>query len=178
LSSGQTVILGLEKENRKQYRLYFIYPYFYWQFAAMAIVLVIIRVHRSSILSFRSKVVVEMVVVVAAVVVMFVVPFFLSLSLCLFRSISRLVCVLFLFFSSSVRSLELRRILKWYYYYNDDHYCCCSRVVRQMFFFREQFAVFSFLSLFCMSFSRSNALFDTKNNLKKEKEDDRKTKAC
>ena len=60
----------------------------------MAIVLVIIRVHRSSILSFRSKVVV-MVVVVAAVVVMFVVPFF---PLSLFRSISRLVCVLFLFF--------------------------------------------------------------------------------
>jgi hypothetical protein len=119
---------------------------------AMAIVLVIICVHRCSILSFRSKVV--------------VVPFFLSLSstLC---SVS--------FSSSSVRSFFLlRRILKWYHYYSYDDYCCCSRAVRRSFFFRERIAVFSFLSLFCVSLSRNNAFFLMNNNSKR-KEDDRKT---
>jgi hypothetical protein len=63
LSIGQTVILGVKEENRREYRSHFIYPCFYLQ------MLVIICVHRRSyILSFRSKVVVVVVVVM---------PFFL-----------------------------------------------------------------------------------------------------
>jgi hypothetical protein len=87
---------------------------------AIAMVLVIIRVHRSSILSSRSKVV---------VVVMLVFPFFshsLSTSLCSVSSS---------FFSSSVRALELRRILKWSTIITIMTTAAAAAAVRHIFFF-------------------------------------------